>query len=167
MNFIYILEKVDNIMNGRDLFSDYQPKTSPDTVYDYLRKPDSKVFKILSGITPPTLKNLKSILGYFNKFKIEAEKNPGGSQQGNIALGADLDQYYPSEEEILVSELGKSIKAFIESNSKQQLEDLKEVEGISSQTLIFNEILYRHVDVMGSGRFFYAEKKERETVINL
>jgi len=154
-------------MNGRDLFPDYQPKRSPDTVYDYLRKPDSKVFKILSEIDPPTLKNLKHILSYFNKFKIEAEQNPGGIQQGNVALGADLDQYYPSEEEILVSELGKSIKIIIESSSKQQCEDLKETEGISSQTLIFNEIIYRHVDVMGSGRFFYAEKKQQETIVNL
>ena len=154
-------------MNERDQFPDYQPKRSPDTVYDYLRKPDSEVFKILSEINPPTLKNLKYILSYFNKFKIEAEQNPGGTQQGNVALGADLDQYYPSEEEILVSELGKSIKIIIESSSKQQCEDLKEKEGISSQTLIFNEIIYRHVDVMGSGRFFYAEKKQQETNVNL
>ena len=154
-------------MNERDQFPDYQPKRSPDTVHDYLRKPDSKVFKILSEIDPPTLKNLKHILSYFNKFKIEAEQNPGGIQQGNVALGADLDQYYPSEEEILVSELGKSIKIIIESSSKQQCEDLKEKEGISSQTLIFNEIIYRHVDVMGSGRFFYAEKKQQETIVNL
>ena len=154
-------------MNGRDIFPDYQPKRSQDTVYDYLRAPDSKVFKILSEINPPTLKNLKFILSYFNKFKIEAEKNPGGTQQGNVALGADLDQYYPSEEEILVSELGKSIIVIIESSSKQQREDLKEAEGISSQSLIFNEVLYRHVDVMGSGRFFYAEKQQRETIINL
>ena len=144
------------VMNGRDKFPDYQPKTSPDTVYDYLRKPNSKVFKILSDINPPTLKNLKDILSLFNQYKLEAEENPGGHQQGNVAIGADVDQYYPSEEEILVSELGKSIKAIIESSSKQEREDLKEEEGISSQSIIFNEITYRHVDVMGSGRFFYA-----------
>jgi len=154
-------------MNERNLFPDYQPKTSPDTVNDYLRKPNSKVFKILSDINPPTLKNLKDILSLFNQYKVEAEKNPGGTQPGNVAIGADSDQYYPSEEEILASELGKSIKAIIESSSKQELEDLKEEEGISPHTIIFNEIIYRHVDVMGSGRFFYAEKKERETIINL
>lgn len=154
-------------MNERNLFPDYQPKTSPDTVYDYLREPNSKVSKILNDINPPTLKNLKDIISFFNKYKLEAEKNPGGHQQGNVAIGADPDQYYPSEEEILVSELGKSIKTIIESSSKQELEDLKEEEGISSQIIIFNEIIYRHVDVMGSGRFFYAEKKEGETAINL
>jgi hypothetical protein len=154
-------------MNGRDLFPDYQPKTSPDTVYDYLRVPDSKVFKILNEINPPSLKNLKNILSYFNKYKIEVEKKPGGYKSGNIALGADLDQYYPSEEEILVSELGKSIKVIIELSSIQELEDIKEEEGISSQTLKFNEIRYRHVDAMGSGRFFYAEKNEQEIIISL
>ncbi len=154
-------------MNGRDLFPDYQPKTSPDTVHDYLRVPDSKVFKILNDINPPSLKNLKDILGYFNKYKIEAEKKPGSFKSGNIALGADLDQYYPSEEEILVSELGKSIIVIIESNSTQEIEDLKKEEGISSQTLKFKEIRYRHVDAMGSGRFFYAEKNEQEIIISL
>ena len=34
-------------------------------------------------------------------------------------MGADPDQYYPSEEEILVSELGKIIKNIIDSNSKK------------------------------------------------
>lgn len=154
-------------MSEKEIFPDYQPKTSPDTVNDYLRVPDTIVFKILNEINPPTLKNLKTILRYFNKYKKEAEKNPGGPQSGNVALGADPDQYYPSEEEILVSELGKSIKAIIESNSKQKCEDLKKEEGISSQTISFNEIVYRHVDVMGSGRFFYAEKEEQEIIINL
>jgi hypothetical protein len=90
-------------MNGRDLFPNYQTKTSLNTVYDYLRDPDSKVFKILSEISPPTLKNLKKIISYFNEYKIEAEKNPGGFKNGNVALGANLDQYYPSEEEIIAS----------------------------------------------------------------
>ena len=154
-------------MNGRDLFPDYQPKTSPDTVHDYLRDPDSKVFKILNDIKPPSLKNLKNILNYFNKYIIEVEQNPGTYKSGNIALGADLDQYYPSEEEILVSELGNSIKTIFESSSIQEIEDFKKEEGISSQTLKFNEIRYRHVDAMGSGRFYYAEKNEREIIISL
>jgi len=144
----------------KDLFPDYEPKLTPDTVYDYLRKPDSFVFKILEEIGQPSLDKLKIIVGYFNTYKIAAEKNRGGYQEGSVAIGANPDQYYPSEEEILVSELGKMIKNIIDSNSKKKVNSITKREGINSQILVFNEIYFRHVDVMGSGRFFYAEKKE-------
>ncbi|MFW9972883.1 MAG: hypothetical protein ACFFDF_22040 [Candidatus Odinarchaeota archaeon] len=154
-------------MNEKELFPDYQPKTTPDTVHDYLRKPDSFVFKILKEISQPSLKNLKKIINYFIKYKGEAENNIGGYQEGNIAIGADPDQYYPSEEEIFVSELGKMIKNIIDSNSRKEINKIKKKDGINSQTLIFNEIYFRHVDVMGSGRFFYAEKKKSATELRI
>ncbi len=49
-------------MNEKDLFPDYQPKRIPDTVYDYLKIPDSFVFKILDEIGNPSLEKLKKIL---------------------------------------------------------------------------------------------------------
>jgi len=154
-------------LKEKDIFPDYQPKITPDTINDYLRKPDSKVFIVLSKISHPSLSDLKRILDMFKKYQIEAQENPGKIQPNNIALGADPDQYYPSEEEILTSELGKIIKSILETNSKQKIEEVKQREGITSQTLKFNEIYYRHVDVMGSGRFFYAEKKNQEVKLLL
>lgn len=154
-------------MNEKELFSDYEPKTTPDTVHDYLRNPDSFVFKILDEIAQPNLKNLIKIMNYFIKYKKEAENSIGDYQEGNIALGADPDQYYPSEEEILVSELGKMIKSIIDSNSRKDIDNIKKKDGIKSQILIFNEIYFRHVDVMGSGRFFYAEKKKSATELRI
>lgn len=154
-------------MNEKDLFPDYEPKSTPDSVHDYLKKLDSFVFKILEEIGQLSLEKLKKIMNYFNEYKIAAEKNPGGYQEGNIAIGADPDQYYPSEEEILVSELGKMIKNIIDSNSKKDIGNIKKRDEIDSQTLVFNEIYFRHVDVMGSGRFFYAEKKEPEIELKI
>ena len=154
-------------MNEKELFSDYEPKTTPDTVHDYLRNPDSFVFKILDEIAQPNLKNLIKIMNYFIKYKKEAENSIGDYQEGNIALGADPDQYYPSEEEILVSELGKMIKSIIDSNSRKDIDNIKKKDGIKSQILIFNEIYFRHVDVMGSGRFFYAEKMKSATELRI
>jgi len=154
-------------LKEKDIFPDYQPKRTPDTVYDYLRKPDSKVFIVLSKISHPSLSDLKRILDIFNKYQIEAHENPGKIQPSNIVLGADPDQYYPSEEEILTSELGKIIKSILDTNSKQKIEEVKQREGIISQTLKFNEIYYRHVDVMGSGRFFFAEKINQEVKLLL
>ena len=68
---------------------------------------------------------------------------------------------------MIVSELGIMIKVILENNLKEEIEQIKQKYGIKSQTLVFHEIYYRHVDVMGSGRFFYAEKKENETNVLL
>ena len=146
-------------MNEKDLFPDYEPKSSPDTIHDYLRKPTSFVFQILEEIGKPQLEKIKKILKYFNKYKIETEKNPGEYQEGNIVIGADPSQYYPSEEELLLSEIGKMIKLIIDSNSKEKIDFFRKSEEIKPQTIEFDEIIFRHVDVMGSGRFFFADKK--------
>ena len=148
------------------MFSDYQPKISPDTIEDYQKKP-SKVYDILGEIGEPNINNLKTIITYFLKYKKAAENNPGGTQKGNVAIGAEEDQYYPSEDELLVSELGKIILQVIESYSKQQIKILKLKHQIESQRFSYHEITFRHVDVMGSGRFFYAEKATIETKIEL
>ena len=145
-------------MNEKDLFPDYQPKKTPDTVFDYLKYPKTNIFKIIDEISQPNLEKLKLILSHFKKYKTEADRNPGSFQKGNIAIGADSDQYYPSEEEIFVSELGKMLKNIVESYSKREIEQFKLKEGVQSQKIKFSEILFRHVDVMGSGRYFYADK---------
>ena len=145
-------------MNEKDLFPDYEPKRTPNTIYDYLKYPKMNIFKILDEIGQPNLEKLKLILSYFKNYRIEAKKNPGGIQKGNVAIGADSDQYYPSEEEILVSELGKMLKNIVESNSKREIEKIMLKEGVESQKIEFSGIIFRHVDVMGSGRYFYADK---------
>ncbi len=91
----------------------------------------------------------------------------GKYEEGNIAIGADQFQYYPSEEELVVSELGKMILQLIESYSKQQLKTLKLRYKIEPQQIRFFEITFRHINVMGSGRFFYAEKAIMETIMEL
>ena len=69
--------------------------------------------------------------------------------------------------ELLVSELGKLISQVTDSYSKLQMRTLKLKHQIKSQRLSYHEITFRHVDVMGSGRFFYAEKNPLETVLEL
>ena len=153
-------------MDEKNLFPNYEPKITPDTIEDYLRRP-SKVYEILGEIGEPHVSKLNKILDLFNKYNKKAKKNMGKYERGNIAIGADLDQYYPSEEELLVSELGKLILQLNESYSKQQLKTLKLRYKIKPQQIRFYEISFRHVDVMGSGRFFYAEKANMETIIEL
>ncbi|MHA2289716.1 MAG: hypothetical protein ACXABG_13105 [Promethearchaeota archaeon] len=149
-------------MDEKNKFPDYEPKITPDTVEDYLRRP-SKVYDILGEIGEPNISKLNKILTLFYKYKKKAKKNVGKIEKGNVAIGADPDQYYPSDEELLVSELGKLIVQVIESYTKQQLRTLKLRHSIPSQQISFFEITFRHVDVMGSGRFFYADKAAKKT----
>ena len=144
----------------KDLFPDYRPKKTLDTIYDYLREPKTEIFVVLSNIGQPTADKFDIILDLFIQYHKAAIRNPGSIQKGNIAIGADPHQYYPSEEELLLSELGKMINKIIISNSKESIEQIKKEKGIQSQKIVYNEILFRHVDVMGSGRYFYAEKIE-------
>ena len=153
-------------MDEKNLFPDYEPKITPDTIEDYLRRP-SKVHEIIGELGDPNISKLNKILDLFNKYEKKAKINVGKYEKGNIAIGADLDQYYPSEEELLVSELGKMILRLSESYSEQQMKIFKLKHKIKSQQIRFFEISFRHVDVMGSGRFFYAEKATMDTIIEL
>ena len=153
-------------MNEKNMFPDYRPKITPDSLEDYLRKP-SKVYNILGEIGEPSINNLKTIVTHFIKHKYAVENNPGEIRTGNVAIGADADQYYPSDDELLVSELGKLIIQVTESYSQQQMRTLKLRHQIKSQQFTYHEITFRHVDVMGSGRFFYADKASIETKIRL
>jgi hypothetical protein len=150
----------EKILNEKDLFPDYEPKRTPDTVHDYLRNPKSIVYDVLNEIGEPSLKKLKSFIKLFEKYHKKALENPGEYIKGNVAIGADPEQYYPSDEEILVSELGKMIKNIVRANTKEEIDIHLKKENLEVHILEFNEITFRHVDVMGSGRFFYAEKKE-------
>lgn len=153
-------------MDEKKMFPDYEPKKTPDTIEDYLRKP-STVYEILGEIGESHISKLNNILIQFNKYEKKAKKHVGKYDIGNVAIGADEYQYYPSEDELIVSELGKMIVQLIESYSRQQLKTLKLRYKIKPQQIRFFEISFRHVDVMGSGRYFYAEKATKETIIEL
>ncbi|NVM16222.1 MAG: hypothetical protein HWN80_00795 [Candidatus Lokiarchaeota archaeon] len=151
-------------MDEKNMFPDYEPKITLDTIEDYLRKP-SKVYEILGEIGESHINKLPNILALFNEYKKKAKKHVGKYDLGNVAIGANKFQYYPSEEELIVSELGKMILQLSESYSKQQMKTLKLRHNIKSQKILFFEISFRHVDVMGSGRFFYADRATKETII--
>ena len=153
-------------MNEKQLFLDYEPKKTPDVLEDYLAS-SSDVFVVLNKLKPPELSKIHQLLKIFKEYEIKARENPGGCREGNVILGADLDQYYPSEEEIIVSEIGNMIKLLIELSSPEEINAIKLKKNIKTQSISFNEIYFRHVDVMGSGRFFYAEKRKKKTIVHI
>ncbi|GAG91551.1 unnamed protein product [marine sediment metagenome] len=78
-------------MDKKKRFPDYEPKITPDTIEDYLRRP-SKVYEILGEIGDPDISKLNNILAIFNKYEIKAKKSVGKFEKGNITIGADEDQ---------------------------------------------------------------------------
>jgi hypothetical protein len=150
-------EKDSEEMDYKKKFPDYKPKISMDTIYDYNKTP-KEVIELLEKIGKPSLEKLEKILELLKKYQKETNNNPGKYVQGNVALGADPEEYIPSKSELLVSELGKMIQVILDQHSKKEINDWKQKEDIPSQTITFTEITFRHTDVMGSGRFFYAEK---------
>jgi hypothetical protein len=158
-----------------DMFPDYEPKRTPDTIFDYGLSPDSKVLEIFdklevkrSGLFPiMELKNLKVAIKLFHKYAEEAEKNLGEYREGNVILGAPEKEYIPSEAALIVSELGKLIQNLLFNPPHEDVDAYKKKNGIKDQQLIYHEISFDHMDVMGSGRFFYAHRMDERVRLNL
>jgi len=136
-------------------------------VFDYLRDPDSKLLEIFEQleadrgrIVPKIeLDKLKPALDFFKEYQKKERENPGIFREGNVILGAPPKEYIPSDEELIVSELGKLIERVKSAHSSEELEKYTQQHGIDTLEIEFEEIGFYHMDVMGSGRIFYAFKK--------
>jgi hypothetical protein len=149
----------------RNQFPDYQPKRSLDTIHDYIgtwaHRSGISPAEVLGKIPQVTRESVNQAIELLVKFQAIAAKDPGKVEPGNMILGADREEYVPSEAELIVSELGKAIMPIVSGNQlpvspskgKQSKKDQK-----GSKNITFMPITFRHVDVMGSGRFFYARK---------
>jgi hypothetical protein len=136
-------------------FADYAPKTSADTLLDY--RGDLKAR--LDSLPPARLDSLPALLNALRWQKNLARRHPGRTEKGNPILGADEEQYVPSDEELLESEIGRRIAAVLKGADPA---DLKKA-GIKGK-ISYRHIDFRHVDVMGSGRFFYTSAPRTVTI---
>ena len=60
-------------MNEKKIFPDYKPKISPDTISDYIRRPN-KVYEIIGKIGDLHISKLNNILALFNNYEKKAKK---------------------------------------------------------------------------------------------
>ena len=153
---------------AQNMFGDYQPKRTPDTIHDYIgqwtSKSGSDAATVLDTIPEATLENLKAILDLLERFKKESAKQPGTIIQGKVMLGGPPKEYVPSAPELIASELGKAAMAIIKVTPPGELKTWVKKHGVKPRKLTFVPIVFSHADVMGSGRFFYAEKSQAITV---
>lgn len=145
------MENKTNELPDRPEFGDYQPKTMPDTVFDYLHKvcKDEKCRKKFEEIPQAKEENLDELMLLFKQYKTLTAENKGEYVQGNPLLGAPEKEYIPSPEELLLSEIGWRIEQLVKSGKK------------IPEKIAYTHFTITHVDVMGSGRFFYAESENR------
>jgi hypothetical protein len=146
--------------SGTTPFGDYEPKRTPDTIFDF-RPAMHAVIEAITILQNPSIEQVPALVQFLGEVKARARRNPGHTQPGRMMLGGDREEYNPSDDELLESYVGDLIKNVIAGAPKQRWEALmKKVKG----ELTYNGIRVRHSDVLGSGRFFYASKPQPEKI---
>ncbi|MBL7138857.1 MAG: WG repeat-containing protein [Bacteroidales bacterium] len=145
-----------------ELFPDYQPKDTPDTMLDYM----PSLLGDLAQIPPSNLSNLSNLIALYNQFKKQTKLHPGEWVDGNLVLGAREKEYRPSSAELMLMEIGERIGTIVSETDPETLKaKLKSVDH-SPEKITFTRFFFIHYDVMGSGRFFYIDGME-EVSMNL
>ena len=145
---------------GGETFPGYRPKLSQDTLLDYRPSLSQAVL----ALPEAKRSNLATLVRLLDEYRSAAAAHPGRVTAGRIELGAEAGQYEPSDEELLLSEVGERIALVTLGVSARELADSLKAAGIARTSVSYGKISFRHVDVMGSGRFFYASRPEAVTV---
>ncbi len=159
------IDEVSDAKTGTSIksrFPDYEPKLSEDGTLDYSPRLMARIDEI-PVVSRQNFQNAYVALGDFNR---DATGNPGGFEQGKVALGADPEEYAPSDEEMLAAELGDRLAALVQKMSAEEIMGAWDGAALLPPSIEYYRFEYRHVDVMGSGRFFYASKPNK-VVINI
>lgn len=134
-------------------FPGYQPKTTPDLATDYM----PSLHKAFEELPKPTIENLNVLIQQFKEYRKKTNEHPGEWIDGNPLLGAKKKEYKPSQEELLLNELGQRVKTILETYNKNEIKDhLKDLYP-KGMELHYQQFTFIHYDVMGSGRFFYID----------
>jgi hypothetical protein len=97
----------------------------------------------------------------FATWKAQADANPGAMEAGQQQLGANEQEYRPSDAELVAAEAGDRLSAAL-----QGADDATKtaVSAALNGTVTFRRFDYRQVDVPGSGRFVYASPPQNATL---
>ena len=140
-----------------NMFPDYVPKRTPDTVIDFRPELSQEIYHLPAATT----ENFPTLLRLFIDYQQRATNNPGHWIDGNVILGAKPREYQPSSEELLISEIGDRLRTILHTSPEEQIQKLLKKERISIYKIEYTRFTFTHVDVMGSGRFFYVDTIEK------
>lgn len=92
----------------------------------------------------------------YYEYSDRAHRNPGRWEKGKIQEGANPREYIPSSDELILAELGGRLAEMVDEKTWGWVAGEIKPAGISLNEIRFQEFTFRHVDVMGTGRFHYA-----------
>ena len=144
-----------------EMFPDYQPKQSPDTVLDY--RP--QIRDVVESLPLASLSSLDELLSLHEEYGKKADDHPGETIEGNIILGGPDEEYVPSDEELILGEIGERLKAISLTADRDSLRRWCEKPGGRTTGIDIIRFEFWHADVMGSGRFFYVSEPVREYIV--
>ncbi len=101
----------------------------------------------------PPVNDALALAAAFADWRSRAVASPGAMEDGAIPLGADPQEYRPSDAELVAAEAGDRLAAALSGADEATKAAVSTALGGDGAYKRFD---YRVVDVMGSGRYFYA-----------
>lgn len=137
-------------------FPDYTPKMTPDELLDFM----PEISDIYNNLPGPQLENLPELIGLYKQYKKSTKQNPGTWVQGNPVLGSKSEEYQATKDELLLSEIGERIRLIATNEGSKNVKAVLKGNKNKKKKIKYNRLSYTHMDVMGSGRYFYVEEIE-------
>ncbi|MBT3747494.1 MAG: hypothetical protein HN936_01760 [Bacteroidetes bacterium] len=154
MRRFYYFPDLREWQDDRNIFPDYVPKQGPDTILDF----EPGLRSSFAQIPHAEAASIQDLIKFYRRIKRRARRNPGKWEEGNIVLGASPKEYHPSHEEFLLMEVGSRIIWLFEHSNSGELAKYLNKLFLKPRVIQYREFSVTHVDVMGSGRFFYVSE---------
>lgn len=148
----YYVEEITDLPYSSP-FGNYQPKQTPDELFDYM----PSVYDEVAQLPSAELSALPKLIPLYRKYRKLARKNKGEWVEGNMILGANPTEYKPSFNEIMLCEVGRRIQKICKNNSPNEVKKYTKRRVGLTNRIKFQDFRVLHSDVMGSGRFFYVD----------
>jgi hypothetical protein len=121
--------------------------SGPATVTDFRPSVASQIGAL------PAVGDTAALAAAFADWRARAAAAPGAFEAGQQQLGADVQEYSPSDAELVAAEAGDRLSAALQGADETMRTTVAAAIGDSTSYRRFD---FRRVDVAGSGRFVYA-----------
>ena len=127
----------------------------PATVTDYRASVAGEIAAL------PPVGEAASLAASYATWHAKAAASPGAVEDGQIQLGADPQEYRPSDAELITAEAGDRLSAALQGADAATKASVTTIVGDARTYRRFD---FRRVDVMGSGRYYYASQPRTATL---
>ncbi|MEQ1784519.1 MAG: hypothetical protein ABMA14_24495, partial [Hyphomonadaceae bacterium] len=103
----------------------------------------------------PPVGDAAALAAAYATWHAKAASSPGATEPGQIQLGADPQEYRPSDAELVAAEAGDRLSAALQGAVEATRTSVTTIVGDARTYRRFD---FRRVDVMGSGRYYYASQ---------